>query len=97
MDIGRARVVVTGSDGHLPRHADPSAELLMTGDMHTAERAGRLGLINHVVAPEALDDMVEAIVAKLTGGAGLAIRATKTVAKIPPRKLAQELMDASLS
>ena len=71
-------------------------EFLMTGEMLTVERAERLGLINHVVPAAELDAKVEAVVAKLTGGAGLAIRWTKTVANIPLRKLAQELMDASL-
>jgi enoyl-CoA hydratase len=71
-------------------------EFLMTGDMLSAQRAEQLGLINHVVPIDALDTKVDAIVAKLAGGAGLAIRWTKTVANIPLRKLAQELMDASL-
>ncbi|MDB5478985.1 MAG: enoyl-CoA hydratase/isomerase [Caulobacteraceae bacterium] len=71
-------------------------ELLMTGDLLTAERAEQLGLINHVVPAEGLDDKVVAMAAKLADGAGLAIRWTKTVANIPLRKLAQEMMDASL-
>jgi len=71
-------------------------EYLMTGDMLSAERAEQLGLINHVVTIDGLDAKVDSIVARLAGGASLAIRWTKTVANIPLRKLAQELMDASL-
>jgi enoyl-CoA hydratase len=71
-------------------------EFLMTGEMLTAERAERIGLINHVVPAEELDAKVEAMANRLTQGATLAIRWTKTVANIPLRRLAHELMDASL-
>lgn len=71
-------------------------ELLMTGEMLSAERAEQLGLVNHVVDDAELDAKVDAIAARLASGATWAIRWTKTVANIPLRKLAAELMDASV-
>jgi enoyl-CoA hydratase len=72
-------------------------EFLMTGEMLTAERAERIGLINYVVPAAELDARVDAMADTLTGGATLAIRWTKTVANIPLRRLAHELMDASVA
>jgi enoyl-CoA hydratase len=72
-------------------------EFLMTGEMITAERAERIGLVNYVVPLADLDAKVDAIADELVGGATLAIRWTKTVANIPLRKLAQEVMDASVA
>ena len=72
-------------------------ELLMTGEMLTAAEAARIGLVNHVVPAPELDATVDAMVAKLAGGASWAIRWTKTVANIPLRRLAHELMDASIA
>ncbi|WP_162428556.1 enoyl-CoA hydratase/isomerase family protein [Pontibacter pudoricolor] len=48
-------------------------ELMMTGDMITAEEAKALGLVNHVVAPEELFTTCEAILQKIMGKAPLAI------------------------
>jgi enoyl-CoA hydratase len=72
-------------------------ELLMTGDMLPAEQAQRLGLVNHVVPLAELDAAVDAMAEKLVSGATWAIRWTKTVANIPLRRLAHELMDAALA
>ncbi len=43
-------------------------ELLMTGDMLTAEQAERLGLVNHVVPLAELDAKVDAMADKLASG-----------------------------
>ena len=72
-------------------------ELLMTGEMLTAERAERIGLVNHVVPAVELDAKVNDTAERLAQGATLAIRWTKTVANIPLRRLAHELMDASVA
>ena len=40
-------------------------ELLFTGDAISATEAERLGLVNAVVAPDALEDAVNALVAKI--------------------------------
>ncbi|KAB2911121.1 MAG: enoyl-CoA hydratase/isomerase family protein [Dechloromonas sp.] len=72
-------------------------EFLMTGEMLTAERAERIGLINYVVPAAELDERVGAMADRLANGATWAIRWTKTVANIPLRRLAHELMDASVA
>ena len=72
-------------------------ELLMTGEMVPAERAERLGLVNYVVPAAELDARVDAMAERLASGPRWAIRWTKTVANIPLRRLAHELMDASIA
>lgn len=52
-------------------------ELLMTGDLLSATEAEELGLVNHVVPAEELDDEVDEMVAKLAEGPQTAIRYTK--------------------
>lgn len=71
-------------------------ELLMLGDMLKASEADKYGLLNHLVAPEALDAKTDEIADRLVNGATKAIRFTKITANIPLRKIAAELMDASL-
>ncbi|WP_137388608.1 enoyl-CoA hydratase/isomerase family protein [Rhodoligotrophos defluvii] len=72
-------------------------ELLLTGDMLTAEEAKQMGLINHVVPADQLDAKVEAITAKLARGATQAIRYTKIALNLGLRKFAQENMDTLLA
>ena len=48
---------------NLPRKA--AFEMLVTGDFISAEEARVKGLVNRVAAPEALDDEVEALVARI--------------------------------
>ena len=71
-------------------------ELLMTGDMLTAPEAKELGLINYAVPTEQLDAKVDELIAKLQGNPRWAVRWTKTVANIPLRSLAAQMMDASV-
>lgn len=52
-------------------------EYLLTGDAVSAEEAERLGLVNHVVAADALQDEALAFAKRLAAGAPLAIRYTK--------------------
>ncbi len=54
-------------------------ELLMLGEIIDAETALRWGLIERVVAPEALDAEVEGIIAALLSGGPQAIRAQKAL------------------
>lgn len=72
-------------------------EFLMTGEMLSAERAERIGLINYVVPADELDAKVDAMADQLVNGATQAIRWTKTVTNIPLRRLAHELMDAAVA
>jgi enoyl-CoA hydratase/carnithine racemase len=48
-------------------------EMLMTGDLVSAEHAKSIGLVNRVVAPERLDDEVRALARQLAGKLGLAV------------------------
>ena len=68
-------------------------ELLMTGEMLTAERA----LINHVVAHEQLDNKVAEVADRILANPKWAVRWTKTTANIPLRALAAQLLDAAMA
>jgi enoyl-CoA hydratase len=72
-------------------------ELLMTGDLLTAVEAKELGLINYALPADALDEKVQEIVTKLMGNPRWAVRWTKTVANIPLRALAAQVMDAAVA
>lgn len=72
-------------------------EYLFTGDAVTAEDAERMGLINHAVDPDALDEAVEAFVRRLDAGPLKAIRYTKAAANIPLKQMADAAMDAALA
>jgi enoyl-CoA hydratase/carnithine racemase len=43
----------------------PAMEMLLTGDFIEADEAYRLGLVNHVVAPEKLEEAFDALLARL--------------------------------
>ena len=49
----------------------------MTGDLLAAEEAGRIGLVNAVVEPEALTNKVEELVTKLVSRGPIAVAAVK--------------------
>lgn len=72
-------------------------ELLMTGEMLTPQRAHDLGLVNHVVAPDALDAKVAEVAGKILANPRFAVRWTKTVANIPLRALAAQIGDAAVA
>jgi enoyl-CoA hydratase/carnithine racemase len=57
----------------------PAMEMLLTGDPIGAERAREIGLINRVVAPEALDAEVEALARRLATKSPAAIATGKAV------------------
>jgi enoyl-CoA hydratase len=72
-------------------------ELLLTGQLLSAEEAGRMGLINHVVPADQLDAKVEEISSRLVRGATQAIRYTKIAVNRGLRKLAQDQMDVLMT
>jgi enoyl-CoA hydratase len=72
-------------------------EYLFTGDLMTAAEAHRIGLINHVVPADALDEKVYGLARRLAAGATKSIRWTKQVIDIPLRQIAHYTMDPSLS
>ncbi len=71
-------------------------EYLMTGEMIPAKDAYRLGLINHVVAPDALDAKTYALAEKLANGASKAINWTKTIVNMPLRHIAINAMETAM-
>ncbi len=71
-------------------------ELLMTGDLLDARTAERLGLVNHVVAPEKLVEEATAMARRLADGPPSAIRATKTSVNLVLRRVAAEVLPMSL-
>jgi enoyl-CoA hydratase/carnithine racemase len=54
-------------------------EMLVTGDFISAEEAREKGLVNRVVAPEALDDEIEAIVTRIVAKPRVAVAVGKAV------------------
>ena len=52
-------------------------EYLLTGDPVSAQEAERIGLVNHVVAADALETIARAFAHRLAAGAPLALRYTK--------------------
>ena len=72
-------------------------EYLFTGDLMTAAEAERIGLINHVVSADQLDERVYGLARRLAGGAMRSIRWTKQTVNIPLRQLAHSMMDLSIS
>lgn len=78
--IGSAEVRINqpmtdGSTYLLPRLIGEAKakEIGMTGDILDADEAGRIGLVNAVVAPEALNSAVEELIKKLTSRGPLAV------------------------
>jgi enoyl-CoA hydratase/carnithine racemase len=62
---------------NLPRKA--AFEMLVTGEFVSAEDARVLGLVNRVAAPEALDDEVEGLVARIVAKPGVAVAMGKAL------------------
>jgi len=72
-------------------------EYLMTGKVITAAEAARMGLVNHAVDPEQLDEAVYSFAQELVDGPRDAIRWTKVSTNIGLKQLAHSIMDASLA
>ena len=72
-------------------------EYLLTGELLSARKAAEIGLINHCVAPEALDAAVDGFCAKLLAGAPNAIRWTKILTNIELKRIAGAVMEAGIA
>jgi enoyl-CoA hydratase len=72
-------------------------ELLMTGELLTAQRAAEMGLINHAVPADQLDAKVAEVAGKIMANPRWAVRWTKTVANIPLKALAGQLSDPAVA
>jgi len=78
-----------------PAHPLAVAKSGLPGDL--LEPGERIGLINHVVPADQLDEKVYGLARRLAGGAMRSIRWTKQTVNIPLRQLAHSMMDLSLS
>ena len=72
-------------------------ELLMTGELLTAQEAASMGLINHAVPADELDGKVAEVADKILGNPRWAVRWTKTTVNIPLRELAAKMTDAAIA
>jgi enoyl-CoA hydratase len=72
-------------------------EYLLTGDLMSAAEAERIGLINHAVPADQLDEKVYGLARRLASGPMKSIRWTKQTINVPLRQLAHSMMDLSLS
>jgi enoyl-CoA hydratase len=72
-------------------------EYLMTGDLLSAEDADRMGLVNHVVAPDALEDAGLAMARRLAAGPMHAIQFNKRVVNKMLEDQVSRLYDLSLA
>jgi methylglutaconyl-CoA hydratase len=74
------------------RRAD-AAELMLSGEKISADRAAQVGLLNYSVAPEHLDAKVEEITAKLVRGGPGALADTKSLVYRVPSMPVPEAYD----
>ncbi len=72
-------------------------EYLMTGRLMTAAEAARIGLINHAVPADRLDEAVYGFAEELLAGSQFAIRSTKMAINIELKRTAAGIMDACLA
>lgn len=72
-------------------------EFIMTGDHLTAGEAERIGLVNHVVDPDDLDERVYGFAGRLAGGALQSIRWSKVSLNIHLKQVAHAVMDTSIA
>ncbi len=72
-------------------------EFLMAGDAITAEEAATMGLINHAVSPDALEEKTYAMAEKLASGARLAVELTKRSVNIFLQQMTAGTVTASLA
>ena len=76
--------------------ANKAKELLMTGEVIDAQEALRIGLVNHVVPHEKLDEAVMEMANKLVAGNTMAIRFTKKAVNQYVKWMMNQVFDYSL-
>ncbi len=77
----------------LPR----AKEYLLTGELLTAAKAEEIGLINHCLPVDELDEAVEAFCQRLLQGSRDAIRWTKVLLNLELKRVATAVMDAGIA
>lgn len=82
-EVTRGIMAAAGGAFRLPAQIPRkiAMEMLLTGQPITARRAQSLGLVNHVVRPEALENEALRLAYSIAANAPLAVQATKRVAK----------------
>ncbi len=80
-EVKRSLVAAAGGLFRLPAAVGPAlaAEMVLTGDPITAERALAAGLVNQVVPAEQVLDAAKALAARITVNAPLAVQASRDV------------------
>jgi enoyl-CoA hydratase len=76
--------------------ANKAKELLMTGEVIDAQEALRIGLVNHVVPHEKLDEAVMEMAQNLASGQTMAIRFTKKAVNQYIKWMLNQVFDYSL-
>ena len=72
-------------------------EFLYTGKLVTAREAAEMGLINHAVPRERLDEVVMDLARRIANGAARAIQMTKNAMNVPLRQAAHGAMDVGIA
>jgi enoyl-CoA hydratase len=72
-------------------------EYLLTGELLSAAKAAEIGLVNHCLPADQLDEAVEAFCGKLLDGAPNAIRWTKILTNIELKRIASAVMEAGIA
>ncbi len=72
-------------------------EYLFTGELLTGEEAARIGLVNHAVAPEALDQAVEAFARKLAAAPAKALQWTKLTMNVGMKQMVHPVLEAGMA
>jgi enoyl-CoA hydratase len=72
-------------------------EYLLTGDLLTATEADRIGLVNHVVARDALDEAAMNMARKLAAGPQIAIRFNKRLVNKELEEKVNKIYDLALA
>ncbi len=72
-------------------------EFLLTGELLTAQEAVEIGLVNHCLPADELDDAVDAFCERLLRGASKAIRSTKVLLNLELKRISHAVLDAGLA
>ena len=72
-------------------------EYLLSGELISARVAAEIGLINHCLPADRLDQAVDAFCAKLLAGAPNAIRWTKILTNMELKRIATAVMEAGIA
>jgi enoyl-CoA hydratase len=72
-------------------------EYLLTGELLSAAKAAEIGLVNHCLPADQLDEAVESFCGKLLDGAPNAIRWTKILTNIELKRIASAVMEAGIA